>query len=292
MDQKIAYLTIDDAPTEDMKEKIDFLDSKGIKAIWFCVGKNLEKFPEQAIYAIKKGHIIGNHSYSHPRFSNISVEEAKNQIKKTDELIENMYKKAEVSRPVKIFRFPHLDNGIKTEYSKCDWEDENVKEIQEFLKDLGYKQPKFENINYKWFKKAGFDKCINVDCSYDTFDWCLKENTEKFGYKDLTEEEIPKTECLKDVVERVLPFWKNKIEPELRAGKRLIISAHGNSLRAIVKFLDEISDEDIVGLNIPTGYPLVYELDENLKPIKNYYLGDAERIQREIEKVKKQGKSE
>ena len=185
MTQKIAYLTIDDGPTEDIKEKIDFLDSKGIKAIWFCLGKELEKFPQQAIYAINKGHIIGNHSYDHPNFSEIDLEEAKNQIEKTDKIINDLYIQVGISRPIKIFRFPFLNNGSKDEYQKADWNNKHVKTIQKILANLGYRQPKFKNINYKWFKQAGFDKCLSVDCSYDTFDWCLKEGEEMFGYHDL-----------------------------------------------------------------------------------------------------------
>lgn len=95
-------------------------------------------------------------------------------------------------------------------------------------------------------------------------------------YKDLAPEDIPLTECLKDTVARFLPFWHETVVPALKAGKRVIIAAHGNSLRALVKYLDNISDEDIVELNIPTGIPLVYELDDDLKPIRHYYLGDPE----------------
>jgi 2,3-bisphosphoglycerate-dependent phosphoglycerate mutase len=94
-------------------------------------------------------------------------------------------------------------------------------------------------------------------------------------YATLKREQIPLTECLKDTVVRVLPAWNDSIAPAIRSGKRVIISAHGNSLRALIKYLDGISDQDIVGLNIPNGVPLVYELDADLKPIKSYYLGDA-----------------
>ena len=111
------------------------------------------------------------------------------------------------------------------------------------------------------------------------------------GYKDLDEKDIPLTECLKDTVERVLPYWHETIAPVIKSGKRAIISAHGNSLRALVKYLDNISDEDIVGLNIPTGIPLVYELDDDLKPIKSYYLGDPEEVKKAIEAVAKQGRA-
>ncbi len=94
-------------------------------------------------------------------------------------------------------------------------------------------------------------------------------------YKDLNEQDLPLTECLKDTVERFLPCWEKKIIPEIRAGKNILIVAHGNSLRALVKYLDNVSDQEIVGLNIPTGVPFVYELDKNLKPIRHYYLGEA-----------------
>ncbi|MGC8781808.1 MAG: 2,3-diphosphoglycerate-dependent phosphoglycerate mutase [Anaerolineae bacterium] len=95
-------------------------------------------------------------------------------------------------------------------------------------------------------------------------------------YAHLSKEELPLTECLKDTVARFLPYWHETIAPALKEGKRVIIAAHGNSLRALVKYLDDISDEDIIELNIPTGIPLVYELDDDLKPIRHYYLGDPE----------------
>jgi len=109
-------------------------------------------------------------------------------------------------------------------------------------------------------------------------------------YKDLNEKDIPLTECLKDTVERFLPFWHHSIEPELKRGKKVLICAHGNSLRALVKYLDEISDEEIPNLNIPTGIPLVYELDENMKPLKHYYLGDSEEISQKIESTATQAR--
>jgi len=104
-------------------------------------------------------------------------------------------------------------------------------------------------------------------------------------YASLRPKEIPLTECLKDVVARFLPYWHETIAPALREGKRVLITAHGNSLRALVKYLDKIPDEEIVELNIPTGVPLVYELEDDLTPIRNYYLGDPEAIQRAIQTV-------
>jgi 2,3-bisphosphoglycerate-dependent phosphoglycerate mutase len=110
-------------------------------------------------------------------------------------------------------------------------------------------------------------------------------------YVDIPKEHFPAKECLEDTVARVVPFFEDEIIPKLRDGKRIIIAAHGNSLRAFVKYLDNMSDIDIVNLNIPTGVPLVYDLDNDLKPIRSYYLGDAEAIKAAQEAVARQGKS-
>jgi 2,3-bisphosphoglycerate-dependent phosphoglycerate mutase len=110
-------------------------------------------------------------------------------------------------------------------------------------------------------------------------------------YARLKPGEVPLTECLKDTVARVMPFWNDSMARAIKAGKRVVAAAHGNSIRALVKYLDNISDTDIVSLNIPNGIPLVYELDENLKPIKHYYLGDAEAASRAAAAVASQGKA-
>jgi 2,3-bisphosphoglycerate-dependent phosphoglycerate mutase len=110
-------------------------------------------------------------------------------------------------------------------------------------------------------------------------------------YKNLLKEQLPSVEALEDACKRVLPFWDSVIVPAVKEGKKILVSAHGNSLRAIVKHLDQISDEEIAKVNIPTGVPLVYELDDNLKPVKHYYLGDPIKIAKQIEKVKKQSQS-
>ena len=110
-------------------------------------------------------------------------------------------------------------------------------------------------------------------------------------YASLPPEKLPLTECLKDTVERVVPYWQAEIAPQIAAGKRVIVAAHGNSLRALIKYLDKVSDDDIVGLNIPTAVPLVYELSDDLKPIRNYYLGDQEEIAKAQAAVAAQGKA-
>ena len=110
-------------------------------------------------------------------------------------------------------------------------------------------------------------------------------------YADLKRDQIPLTECLKDTVARVLPVWMESIAPAVSAGRQILVSAHGNSLRALIKYLDGISDQDIVGLNIPNGQPLVYELDADLKPLRSYYLGDAAAIEAAMKAVASQGKA-
>ncbi|HZY09844.1 MAG TPA: 2,3-diphosphoglycerate-dependent phosphoglycerate mutase [Bacteroidota bacterium] len=131
--------------------------------------------------------------------------------------------------------------------------------------------------------------------SYDTRPPALESNdprstTHDPRYKSLADNDRPLTECLKDTVARFLPYWHDVIAPTVTSGKRTIIAAHGNSLRALVKYLDNIPDEAIVELNIPTGVPLIYELDAKLKPQRNYYLGDPEAVKQAMEAVAKQGK--
>ena len=129
--------------------------------------------------------------------------------------------------------------------------------------------------------------------SYDTPPPELKPNDARYEGRDprYAGIKVPLTECLKDTVERVVPYWESVIAPTVRAGKRVLIAAHGNSLRALVKHLDGISDDAIVKLNIPTGIPLVYELDERMKPLQHYYLGDPDEIARRVASVAAQGKA-
>ena len=132
--------------------------------------------------------------------------------------------------------------------------------------------------------------------SYDVPPPPLDENDERFPgkdrrYKGLTDAELPRTESLKETVARFVPYWENVIAPQVRAGKNVLIVAHGNSLRALVKYLDNLSEAEILELNIPTGIPLMYELDDNLKPIASRYLGDPEAAKKAAEAVANQGKA-
>ncbi len=144
--------------------------------------------------------------------------------------------------------------------------------------------------------KYGDEQVLVWRRSYDTPPPPLEANDDRASFNDpryagLPKASIPLTECLKDTVARVMPAWDEEIAPAIRAGKKIIISAHGNSLRALIKMLDGISDSDIVGLNIPNGQPLVYELDADLKPIRHYYLGDPAAIAAAQAAVANQGKA-
>lgn len=145
-------------------------------------------------------------------------------------------------------------------------------------------------------KKYGDEQVLLWRRSYDTPPPQLQISDSRWSgndssYSHMDKNEIPLSECLKDTVKRFLPYWKENIEPSLQDGKKIMIVAHGNSLRALVKHLDNISDKDIVSFNIPTGIPLIYELNNKLKPVKSYYLGNQEEIEKAISSVKNQAKT-
>ena len=145
-------------------------------------------------------------------------------------------------------------------------------------------------------KQYGDEQVLIWRRSYDTPPPALEANDPRSErgdarYAALQPEQIPLTECLKDTVARVIPFWNERMAPAIQSGQSLVVGAHGNSIRALIKYLDGISDTDIVNLNIPNGIPLVYELDDNLKPIRSYYLGDAEAAAKAAAAVASQGKA-
>ncbi len=145
-------------------------------------------------------------------------------------------------------------------------------------------------------EKFGEEQVLVWRRSYDTPPPELDKTDEQYPgndsrYKDLYEKDLPLCECLKDTVNRFLPYWHYVIAPTMKSGKRVLVSAHGNSLRALVKYLDNVSDKEIVSLNIPTSIPLVYEFNKNLKPIKHYYLGDPDEVKKAMQSVADQGKT-
>lgn len=145
-------------------------------------------------------------------------------------------------------------------------------------------------------KQYGDEQVLVWRRSYDVPPPALEATDERSErgdrrYADLQPEQIPLTECLKDTVARVVPFWNETMAPAIKSGKRVVLAAHGNSIRALIKYLDNIADDAIVGVNVPNGIPLVYELDADLKPIRSYYLGDAEAAAKAAAAVAAQGKA-
>ena len=139
-------------------------------------------------------------------------------------------------------------------------------------------------------EKYGYEQVQKWRRSYDIRPPALDKTDHRHPgfeprYSLLRDEELPSTECLKDTLDRVLPYWHEELKPALKDGKKILITAHGNSLRALVKYLDHLSDDEITGFNIPTGFPLIYELDEDLNAIRHYYLGDEEQVRKATEKV-------
>jgi peptidoglycan/xylan/chitin deacetylase (PgdA/CDA1 family) len=186
MSPKKAYLTIDDAPSKDFRPKVDFLYEKNIPAIFFCLGENILKYEEEMVYAAQKGFIIGNHSFSHPHFSDLTLEQCEAEIKRTDESIQRIYQKSGIEQPAKFFRFPYFDNGgdIQPEENEVKWlkpsyerllykSDEKQKAIQSFLNELGYRQPNFQDLHHSWIHDHKLLDAIDVRCTFNQMEYWL-----------------------------------------------------------------------------------------------------------------------
>ena len=191
---KKAYLTIDDAPGEDFPEKANYLHERNIPAVFFCIGEKIEKNFDQLISAIKTGFIIGNHSYSHKHFSDLSIDECKLEIQETDQLIDRLYDKAGFNRTHKFFRFPYFDAGGHSsgvEYEarwslpKDQWNryplKEKKEEIQKYLERLHYELPRFEGINERYFSDESLLKDLDVKCTFDQSEYYLGNENAPWG---------------------------------------------------------------------------------------------------------------
>jgi len=217
MARKTAYLTIDDAPSKDFRKKMDFLLKKGIPAILFCRGDGIEKRKSEVVYAIKKGFVVANHSYNHPRFSKITLREALGQIKRTDRIIEEVYSLSQVKRPAKLFRFPYGDKGGP-----------NYQKIQETLRGLGYAQPLFEKVNYRWFKPLKED--ADIYWTFDIREWCLKGDYD------------PKIRSIEDVL-RLMRQKTHKSGGSLvsnRSREIILIHDHEETTKHFFKIIDKL----------------------------------------------------
>jgi len=190
---KKAYLTIDDGPSVGRIEKVDILNKYGIQAIWFSMGIDMIERPDAAIHTILSGHVLGNHSYTHPDFSEITLAECEEEIIKTDELIDDLYRQAGVKRPVKLFRFPYGNKGVNKgfyEFEYTDEEKERIDTIQNILLKNGYVTYPFDDINYKYFENMMKTGQIDWLWTYDTMEWCVFQEKNPYGVK-----------CIDDVLE-------------------------------------------------------------------------------------------
>ena len=173
------YLTIDDGPSEDTETKWQLFEDHKISAIWFCLGKNLEKYPEVAMELIKKGHIIGNHSYNHPFFSQINFDECRDQIIKTEKIIDDIYSKAGVKRLAKFFRFPYGDQGHLEDWkiSNNPEKTKHREKLQQLLKELGFQPGPFSKVEYRGLY---INQPEDVDWlwSYDIREWDIGDKND------------------------------------------------------------------------------------------------------------------
>jgi peptidoglycan/xylan/chitin deacetylase (PgdA/CDA1 family) len=174
---KIIYLTIDDAPSADCANKLNYLDEHGIQAVWFAVGKYLEAYPSVAIDLIRRGHILANHSLTHPAFSEISLDQAYEEIARTDDLLNDLYRQAGVERRHRFFRFPFGDKG--GDFNSGDADKPRTpaglaryQAIQNCLRELDYTQPAFDDVTYRYYRQAGLLNDVDWYWTYDAHDWC------------------------------------------------------------------------------------------------------------------------
>ncbi len=189
MASKTAYLTIDDAPSDDFGEKIDYLAEQGIPAVIFCRGESVKSRPDLSVYAVQRGFILGNHSYSHPYFSDLDLDACFDQIMRTDALLNAVYQRAGVARAAKYFRFPFGDKGGLTyddPFSGYEGEGlERKDRLQAFLRGMGYSKPKFPGITYQYYRAAGLDQDVDWYWTFDTVDYGLLMDEPPFGINSI-----------------------------------------------------------------------------------------------------------
>ncbi|MDP4088524.1 MAG: polysaccharide deacetylase family protein [Bacillota bacterium] len=194
MTGKKVYLTIDDVPSRDFREKLDFLYKRNIPAVFFCVGKDMENHEEDLVEAVRRGYILGNHSYEHGYFSEMQLVECRASIQRTDEIIDRVYRKSGIERTKKFFRFPYFDQGgsadsksyearwsrPQSEWFVYEREDRRLA-IQEFLKELGYSQPRLEGINMKFLTDKTLLEGIDVRCTFDQMEYFFGTDYAPYG---------------------------------------------------------------------------------------------------------------
>jgi peptidoglycan-N-acetylglucosamine deacetylase len=186
--RKTIYLTIDDGPSADMVEKVDYLSERGIPAVFFCIGEHLQQRPGHAIHAIQKGFVIGNHSTTHPHFSSASLQECCREIEETDRIIDQLYNAAGQERPAKWFRFPYGDKGdmkFGRVFTPGTADPYRKEYLQSFLRELGYRQPAFEGITYPFYRRAGLLDDADWHWTFDLMEYATLQPRSIFHPRSL-----------------------------------------------------------------------------------------------------------
>lgn len=252
--RKQVYLTIDDAPSKDFKEKVDFLYERNIPAVFFCVGENIEKHIDDAVYAIRKGFLIGNHAYIHKHFSDMTIDEGKKSIRQTDEIIDEAYKAAGIKRPIKVFRFPYFDMGgdnsgddYEGKWSKSENEwflyprKERRLAFQAFLKELGYIQPQFEGVNSKYLSDKEMFDFLDVRCTFDQMEYFLGVDNAPYG--------MEKEEAILGRIDKDVPYAGRGLNC-LDTTDIILMHDHENTTELFFKIIDRYIEKNFVFLEI------------------------------------------
>jgi peptidoglycan-N-acetylglucosamine deacetylase len=238
---KTIYLTIDDAPSTDCINKLDFLDEHNIKAVWFAEGKRIEDFFDSAVEILKRGHIIGNHSYSHPHFSDISVDACLAEITETHDIVERVYDTANMERQYRYFRFPYGDKGnsLHGDVTSTPSADgmERHSAIQSHLTKLGYTQPTWHNINYDYMTAFGIFQDVDWFWTYDSRDWCPS---------------FPESGCEHDTTEKVLARLDEDVPDDWRgindhrSAEIFLIHDHVTPDQRFQKIINKLAEKPVV----------------------------------------------
>lgn len=246
---KQVYLTIDDAPGKDFKDKVDFLYQRNIPAIFFCIGEKIKKHLDDVAYAIRKGFLIGNHSYSHKHFSDLTIEEAKESIQMTDDVIEEAYKIAGIERPIKVFRFPYFDQGgdnsgddYESKWSKpqSEWNLYKRKDrmiaLQEFLKQLAYVQPHFKGVNPKYMSDKAIFDFLDVRCTFDQMEYFLDVDNAPYG--------MDNEEAILGRIDEDVPYDGRTLNC-LDTTDIILLHDHDNTTKLFYKIIDRYLDKNL-----------------------------------------------
>nr|MDO8114168.1 polysaccharide deacetylase family protein [Candidatus Sigynarchaeota archaeon] len=238
-----AYLTIDDAPSGDTPRKLALLDALGIKALLFCRGEFIDQRPEIAADIIKHGHVMGNHSYNHPYFSRMRLAKCKAQIERTDRSIDQVYEKAGIERPARVFRFPWGDKGTGTHLEEQAAPDQvlHARAIQAFLVQLGYAQPAFPGVIYPSYPGWNLDTDADTWWTFDAMEWALLSKKVRDGI-----------DSMEKVLDRIDKYFTAKLSEEASRSAPEIIVIH--DFEATANTFSPILDR-FIARGVKFGFP-------------------------------------